>query len=57
MVISELDGIVGVGDKTRTELLSVYKSVANIKKAGIKEVIELVGFSKAKKIFDHFKSK
>jgi excinuclease ABC subunit C len=57
MIISELDGIVGVGDKTRTELLSVYKSVANIKKAGIKEVIELVGFSKAKKIFDHFKSK
>ena len=57
MIISELDGIVGIGDKTRTELLSTYKSIENIKKAGIKEVIGLVGFSKAKKIFDHFKTK
>ena len=57
MIISELDGIVGIGDKTRTELLSAYKSIENIKKAGIKEVIGLVGFSKAKKIFDHFKIK
>jgi len=57
MIISELDSIVGIGIKTRTDLLSIYKSVDNIKKAGIKEVTELVGQSKAKKIFDFFNSK
>ena len=57
MIISELDSIVGIGVKTRTDLLSIYKSVDNIKKAGIKEVTELVGQSKAKKIFDFFNSK
>ena len=57
MIISELDSIVGIGVKTRTDLLSIYKSVDNIKKAGINEVTELVGHSKAKKIFDFFNSK
>ena len=57
MIISELDSIVGIGIKTRTDLLSIYKSVDNIKKAGINEVTELVGHSKAKKIFDFFNSK
>ena len=57
MIISELDSIVGIGVKTRTDILSIYKSVDNIKKAGINEVTELVGHSKAKKIFDFFNSK
>ena len=46
-VISELDSIKGIGEKTKTLLLKKYKSVKRIKEVPIRELITLIGKSKA----------
>jgi len=46
-VVSELDSIKGIGDKTKTALLKKYKSVKRLKEAPVQELIELIGKSKA----------
>ena len=51
---SELSEIKGIGEKTATELLQRFKSVKRIKEANQKDLEEIVGFSKAKIVFDHF---
>ena len=51
---SELFDIKGIGEKTATELLQRFKSVKRIKEANQKDLEEIVGFSKAKIVFDHF---
>ena len=51
---SELSVIKGIGEKTATELLQRFKSVKRIKEANQKDLEEIVGFSKAKIVFDHF---
>lgn len=54
---SELEGIQGVGDKTILELLRKFKSVKKIKSATIEQLSEIVGKSRAEKIFDYFNPK
>ncbi|MDR1918429.1 MAG: excinuclease ABC subunit UvrC [Tannerellaceae bacterium] len=47
-IISELDGIKGIGDKTKTLLLQQYKSVKRIREIPFNELKELIGEAKAK---------
>ncbi|ETN94537.1 excinuclease ABC subunit UvrC [Zhouia amylolytica] len=51
---SELENIPGVGEKTAVELLKEFKSVKRIKEASIEKLIEVVGVSKAQKIYEAF---
>ena len=57
LVKTELTSIKGVGDKTITMLLSKYKSVNNLKTISLKELEDLLGKSKANKIFYGLKTK
>lgn len=47
---SELDGIKGIGKKTKNKLLLKFGSVAAIKKASFKELVLIVGYKKAKSL-------
>jgi excinuclease ABC subunit C len=55
MAVSELDGIPGVGEQTRTKLLSHFDSIADLKSAGFNKISEVVGPAKARIISDYFK--
>ena len=57
LVKTELTSIKGVGDKTITMLLSKYKSVSNLKTISLLELEDLLGKSKANKIFNGLKIK
>jgi excinuclease ABC subunit C len=52
---SELELISGIGEKTREMLLKHFKSVKRIKEASEKEISEVVGLSKAKKISEFYR--
>lgn len=56
---SELDEIKGVGEKTRKNLYKHFKTIANIKKASVEELMEvpLVGKVQALEIYKYFKLK
>jgi excinuclease ABC subunit C len=54
---SELDKIVGVGEKTKNLLLKHFKSVKRISLASETEIAEVVGKSKASIIYAHFHPK
>jgi excinuclease ABC subunit C len=51
---SELEGIEGVGEKTAQQLLKSFKSVKRIKEASVESLSEVVGESKAKKVYESF---
>ena len=51
---NELETIEGIGQKTATDLLTHFRSVAGIKKATEPELINIVGTKKAKLILAHF---
>lgn len=51
---SELEGISGIGEKSINELLRKFKSVKRIKSASLKEIEEVIGKSRANKLFEHF---
>ncbi len=51
-VVSELDSIKGVGEKTKTALLQVFKSVKRLREASREEIEAVVGRAKAKLIID-----
>jgi excinuclease ABC subunit C len=51
---NELENIEGIGNKTATDLLTHFKSVANIKKASQDDLVKIVGNKKAKLITAHF---
>ncbi|MCG2460126.1 excinuclease ABC subunit UvrC [Flavobacteriaceae bacterium F89] len=53
-VISELEGIEGIGKKTTQELLKNFKSVKRIKEASLENLAETIGISKAKKVYGTF---
>ena len=59
MKTSELDNIKGVGVKTRTNLYKHFKSISNIKKASVDELMEvpLVGKAQALEIYKYFRLK
>lgn len=54
-VVSELDGIKGIGPTTRDALMRHFKSVKRIREATLEQLTEVVGKSKAALIHEHFK--
>jgi len=52
---SELESISGIGEKTRTTLLTRFKSVENLKNQAFREVANEIGDSKARLVFDFYK--
>lgn len=52
---SELDSIKGIGEKTKKNLLSHFKSVKRIKLASLEELAEIAGNSRASIIYNHFR--
>lgn len=53
-VVSELDNIKGIGEKTATLLLTTFKSVKRLREASPEDVAKVVGPAKAKIISEHF---
>ncbi len=49
--VSELDGIKGVGEKTRTALLTHFKSVKRLREADLDTIADVVGPSKASIVY------
>ncbi|MCV9388670.1 excinuclease ABC subunit UvrC [Reichenbachiella ulvae] len=54
-VVSALDEIKGIGEKTKTILLKEYKSYKKVAEASEKELAQLIGSSKASIIIAHIK--
>ncbi|WP_420579991.1 helix-hairpin-helix domain-containing protein [Reichenbachiella sp.] len=54
-VVSELDQISGIGEKTKLQLLTTFKSYKKILQASPEELIEAVGKAKASIILEHKK--
>lgn len=48
-----LEGIEGVGEKSTTALLRHFRTLANIRKASLDEIAEIVGKSRAQKVVEH----
>ena len=55
-VVSELDSIPGIGEKTRETLLKQFKSLKRIKEASFDELVSAVGTAKAQKLASYFNS-
>lgn len=53
---SSLEQIKGVGEKSITNLIKVYGSVAQIKKLSPEEMATQIGIDKAQKVYNHLKS-
>ncbi|UOX35053.1 excinuclease ABC subunit UvrC [Flavobacterium sediminilitoris] len=53
---NSLESIPGIGEKTMITLLKHFKSVKRVQNASLKEISEIVGVSKAKKISDFYKT-
>lgn len=53
-VVSELDGIKGVGDVTAKALMKTFKSVKRMKEASLEDLSACVGPAKAAIIYSHF---
>ncbi|MFD1551372.1 excinuclease ABC subunit C [Putridiphycobacter roseus] len=51
---SELTEIPGIGEKTTIDLIRFFKSVKRVKAASEKELVEAVGYSKAKLVYNFF---
>jgi excinuclease ABC subunit C len=54
-IVSELDGIKGIGEQTATTLLKHFKSVKRIKEASLEDIAAVIGPAKAKLIVDNLK--
>jgi excinuclease ABC subunit C len=54
VIRTELDDIKGIGESTSKELLRVFRSVKQIKEAALESLAEVIGPSKARKVYDHF---
>lgn len=54
---TELETIPGIGEKTIVELLKQFKSAKRVSYAKLDELEEVVGVSKAKKIYNYYNSK
>ncbi|MEZ0540138.1 excinuclease ABC subunit UvrC [Fibrella arboris] len=53
-LISELEGIEGIGQKTAGKLLTHFKGVKKIKEADVSAIAELIGEDKAQKVKAYF---
>jgi len=56
MLKSELDGVKGIGQKTKDLLLEKYKSIEVIKSLDITQLEELIGKKKATDLMNYFNS-
>ncbi len=54
---SELDDIKGIGPKSKSQLLNKFKTVKQIKETDIQLLIEVLGVSKGKIVFEYFHPK
>ena len=54
-IASELDNIPGIGPKTKELLLKHFKSMARIRKSTLQDLIECIGESKGKALFEKLK--
>ncbi|MFL2612061.1 MAG: excinuclease ABC subunit UvrC [Flavobacteriaceae bacterium] len=54
-LLSGLDSINGIGENTKNKLLKKFKSISKLKKADEKEIIDLIGKSKAEKVMNFLK--
>jgi len=54
---SELESISGIGDKTRVQLLKAFKSAQRISFAKLDELEQIIGTSKAHKIYNFYNNK
>ena len=54
---SDLNNIEGIGEQTLVKLIKEFKSVTRIKKLGLDELTNIVGKSKANKIWSYYNSK
>ena len=54
VIKTELNDIPGIGEATAMELLRIFKSVQKIKSASLDQLEEVVGKSKAEKVFSYF---
>lgn len=54
---SELDNIKGVGEKTKKNLYQHFKTITNMKKASVEELMEvpLIGRKQALEIYKYFR--
>lgn len=52
-IVSELDGVEGIGAKTKETLLQHFKSVKRIREATEDELVKAVGF-RGKKVYEYF---
>jgi excinuclease ABC subunit C len=52
---SELESIKGIGEKSISVILNRFKSVENLKNTGYQQVVDEIGESKARIIFDFYK--
>lgn len=53
-VVSELDSIKGIGEKSRVALLTRFKSLKRIKEADIEEIADVIGPAKASLLYNVF---
>ena len=53
-VVSELDGIKGIGPATAATLMKTFKSLKRLKEAGFEQIAEAVGRSRATTLWNHF---
>jgi excinuclease ABC subunit C len=53
---NSLESIPGIGEKTMISLMKTFKSVKRLQLASEKEISDVIGFSKAKKITDFYKT-
>lgn len=50
-IVSELDGVKGIGEKTRSALLQHFKSVKRLREASLDSIADVVGPSKASIVY------
>ncbi|MFA7473228.1 MAG: excinuclease ABC subunit UvrC, partial [Spirosomataceae bacterium] len=55
-LVSELEGIEGIGKVTATKLLKHFKSVKKLREASLDEITQVIGRDKAQKLTQHFES-
>lgn len=51
---SELDSLKGIGEKTKQTLFKHFRSIKRMREAGMEQLSEVIGASKAKILRDHF---
>ena len=51
-VVSALDSIKGVGEKTRTTLLQHFKSLKRIREASLADITAVIGSAKAQIVYE-----